>query len=101
MSLSTIKSFDLAGPGNPAGYHYMSPVLFRQTGVKEMIEGNLYFTLRAPRQSGKTSFLRAMTDRINSRGQMYALYCSMETGQGLTDVEPAMTRIAVAINTAV
>jgi predicted AAA+ superfamily ATPase len=52
-----------------------------------MIEGNYYFTLHAPRQSGKTTFLKALTNNINSLGEMYALYCSLEVCQGVTDVE--------------
>ncbi|MDR1577423.1 MAG: AAA-like domain-containing protein, partial [Deltaproteobacteria bacterium] len=99
MSQSTIKAFNTAGPCIPAD-HYMSPVLSRQTGVNEMFEGKYYFVLHAPRQSGKTTFLYALTDEINSQGQMYALCCSLEACQGVTDDEKAMTRIAVEINTA-
>ncbi|MDR1578147.1 MAG: hypothetical protein LBT86_08000 [Deltaproteobacteria bacterium] len=99
MSRSTIKSFNVSGPGHPTK-HYMSPVLSCQTRVKEMIEGEFYFVLHAPPQSGKTTFLHALTDAINSQGQMYALYCSLEACQGVTDDKTAMNRIAVEINTA-
>jgi hypothetical protein len=76
----------------------MLPPLSRQMGVKDMIEGEYYFVLHAPRHFGKTTFLRALTEEINSQGQMYALYCSLEGGQDITDVEKAMTWIAAEIN---
>ncbi|MDR1578142.1 MAG: ATP-binding protein, partial [Deltaproteobacteria bacterium] len=99
MSRSTIKSFNIGGPCHPTK-HYMSPLLSCQARVKEMIEEKFYFILHVPPQSGKTTFLHELTDAINSQGQMYALYCSLELCQGLTDVAQAMTRIAVAINRA-
>jgi hypothetical protein len=56
----------------------MLPALPRQSDVDEMIEGKYYFVLHAPRQSGKTTYLLDMVDKINSEGKYYALYCSLE-----------------------
>jgi hypothetical protein len=42
----------------------MLPVLERQPGLDEMIEGKYYFILHAPRQSGKTTLLQFYTNQI-------------------------------------
>ncbi|MDR0548043.1 MAG: AAA-like domain-containing protein [Deltaproteobacteria bacterium] len=97
MSQPAIKQFNTAGPCVSAK-HYMLPVLPRQSEVHDMINGEYYFVLHAPRQSGKTTFLKALTANINYLGQMYALYCSLEICQGVTEVDLAMTYIAGQIN---
>jgi hypothetical protein len=91
------KIFNTTGVCIPSE-HYMLPVLPRIDGVSDMIDGNFYFILHAPRQSGKTTFLKALTDKINLEGLYYALYCSLEVCQDVTDDETAMRRIVVAIN---
>jgi predicted AAA+ superfamily ATPase len=78
MAKPTIKTFHTTDPCIPSK-HYLLPVLIRQPKVDEMIEGNFYFTLQVPRQSGKTTFLNFLTDRINSEGNFYAINCSLMT----------------------
>jgi hypothetical protein len=78
----------------------MLPVLARQPEVDEMIEGEFYFILHAPRQSGKTTYLQTLCQSINSEGRMYALSCSMATLRTVTDPDVAMTRLAAQINQA-
>ncbi|MDR1607464.1 MAG: ATP-binding protein, partial [Deltaproteobacteria bacterium] len=77
MIQPAIKTFNTTGPCVPSE-HYMLPVLPRQSDVDEMIEGKYYFILHAPRQSGKTTYLFDIVDKINNEGQYYALYCSLE-----------------------
>ncbi|MDR1052111.1 MAG: ATP-binding protein, partial [Deltaproteobacteria bacterium] len=62
MTLKPIKIFNTAGPCNILE-HYMLPVLPRLPDVSEMIEAKEYFILHAPRQSGKTTYLRFLTDK--------------------------------------
>ncbi|MDR0621771.1 MAG: hypothetical protein LBJ61_07835, partial [Deltaproteobacteria bacterium] len=50
-----------------------------------MISGEFYFVLHAPRQSGKTTAIRAAVDKLNEDGVYYALYCSLESLRGKTD----------------
>jgi hypothetical protein len=77
MSQPAIKTFNIAGPCVPED-HYMLPVWARQTVIDELIEGKYYFIIHAPRQSGKTTYLFDMVDKINNKGHYYALYCSLE-----------------------
>ncbi|MDR3152843.1 MAG: AAA-like domain-containing protein [Deltaproteobacteria bacterium] len=63
-----------------------------------MIEGDFYFVLHAPRQSGKTTFLDFLTDKINSSGKMYALNCSLAGLRPIKDRTEAIITIASQIN---
>jgi hypothetical protein len=97
MDNTTIKKFNTVGPCIPSK-HYMLPVLPRLPEVLKMIEGEYYFIFHAPRQSGKTTYLKAMVNNINSEGQWYALYCLLGASQGVTDDDIAITRVAAEIN---
>jgi hypothetical protein len=97
MNLSAIKRFNISGPSCPTE-HYMLPPLLRQTEVKAMIEDKYYFVLRAPHHSGKTTFLFALTDAINSQGDYYALRCSLMTLIDIKDSQKALASIVDVIN---
>jgi hypothetical protein len=81
------KEFNIEGPCDPKR-HYMIPALERQTEVLQRIKSKRYFILHAPRQSGKTTFLDAIINKINKEGQYYALYCSLNS---LTDIKDKET----------
>ncbi|MDR1827745.1 MAG: hypothetical protein LBR29_05400, partial [Methylobacteriaceae bacterium] len=49
-----------------------------------------YFVIHAPRQSGKTTSLKAFTRAINARGDFYALYCSLEALQGIVEINQSI-----------
>jgi hypothetical protein len=99
MSDSIIKVFNTTGPCVPSK-HYMLPVLPRMPDINEMINGEYYFIIHAPRQSGKTTYLQFLTKQINSEGNRYAFWCSLATLRNLTDRNEAMTSMAAQINEA-
>ena len=49
--------------------------------------------LLCPRQTGKTTALKALVREINEKGESFALYCSLETLQNRSD--PEKTNIAI------
>ena len=63
----------------------------------QFIDFGQYFVIHAARQSGKTTLLQDMTSRLNSGGKYYALYCSLEGLQGITDVEKGIPQIVKII----
>ncbi len=71
------KFFNTAGLCLP-DRHYMLDPLKRLTRVEKLIQQELYFTIHAPRQSGKTTYLYALAQQINREGERTALVVSFE-----------------------
>ena len=90
--MTTERYFNIAGPCIP-GEHYMLPALDRLPSVRRLVDRKQYFVLHAPRQTGKTTALKALVREINAKGEKVALYCSLETLQNATDPEKAMATI--------
>ncbi len=61
------RFFNTAGPCRPE-IHYTVDSLPRISGVKKLIEGQHYFILHAPRQTGKTTYLYALMKELNQEG---------------------------------
>ncbi|MBL8614453.1 MAG: hypothetical protein JNM72_02480 [Deltaproteobacteria bacterium] len=55
------RSFNTTGPCDPAR-HYMLPPVAHLPDMAPFIEEQLYFVLHAPRQTGKTTAMRAFTE---------------------------------------
>ena len=86
------KYFNTAGPCIPAK-HYMLPALDRLPGIRRLVDMERYFVIHAPRQTGKTTALNALADEINGKGEMGALYCTLETLQNARD--PDKSNLAI------
>ena len=67
----------------------MLPALDRLPGVRELVADGGYFVVHAPRQTGKTTALQALVSEINAKGNMFALYCTLESLQNAADVQLA------------
>ena len=87
-----MRKFNTTGPCFP-DEHYMLPALDRLPGIRELVAGGNYFVVHAPRQTGKTTALQALVQEINAQGNMFAIYCTLETLQNATDVDDAMAKI--------
>ena len=86
------KYFNVAGPCVPAK-HYMLPALDRMPQIRRLVDQEMYFVIHAPRQTGKTTAVKALTREINAKGDRYALYCTLETLQNATD--PGVSNAAI------
>jgi len=71
------KFFNTAGLCFP-GKHYVVDPLKRLKEVEQLIEKELYFTLHAPRQTGKTTYLYALSRELDARKKYIALVVSFE-----------------------
>jgi hypothetical protein len=69
----------------------------RLQGVEQLIDSKQYFVIHAARQSGKTTCLRDLAQRLNGGGQYYALYCSLEGVQGIIDPKEGIPAIISCI----
>ena len=77
-----MRKFNTEGPV-VAERHYCIPPLSRVDldEILELIADMRYFVLHAPRQTGKTSVLLALQDRLNASGEYRCLYVNVEAGQ--------------------
>jgi hypothetical protein len=92
-----IRSFNIAGACKPSE-HYMLPAVPRLPEVNDLIDEKYYFVIHAPRQSGKTTCLKILTDTINSDGKYYAFCCSLASLSTTVDYKTAMGEIVDEIN---
>ena len=63
--------------------HYCIPPLDRVDldEILQLIAWKKYFVLHAPRQTGKTSMLKALAERLNASGRYRCLYINVEAAQ--------------------
>ncbi|MBK1707420.1 ATP-binding protein [Halochromatium glycolicum] len=94
-----MRFFNTEGPVRPED-HYCLPPLSRWDldQVLMLIDQKKYFLLHAPRQTGKTSCLLALMERLNAEDQYCALYVNIEAAQAARErVEAGMAAIIQAI----
>ena len=77
-----MRFFNTAGPVRTED-HYTLDILgrFNLQEMLMLIEQKKYFILHAPRQTGKTSMLLALSDYLNEEGKYYCIYTNVETAQ--------------------
>jgi hypothetical protein len=81
------RFFNTTGPCEP-GRHFMLPPEARQPGLDRYVKRQLYFSLHAARQTGKTTMMRAFATRLRERG-VAAVHATLEAGQGIEDLAHA------------
>ncbi|MDR2198779.1 MAG: hypothetical protein LBR53_04885 [Deltaproteobacteria bacterium] len=86
MAILRIKKFNVAGPCLQAK-HYMLPPQSRLPVAQRLVDDEEYFILHAPRQSGKTTSVKSLVNQLNKDGDYYALYCSVEALQRVTQAD--------------
>jgi hypothetical protein len=88
------KYFNTAGPCR-GDWHYMVPPLPRLPQARRLVEQGGYFVLHAPRQSGKTTFLKHFARALTSEGTYAALYLSCEAAESKGDDDVAAQEVIV------
>ncbi len=86
------KFFNIAGPCHP-DRHYMLPAQDRCKGIHRLIDQEQYFVIHAARQTGKTTLLLDLVRELDASEEYYALYCSLESVQGITDPKEGIPAI--------
>jgi hypothetical protein len=90
-----VKYFNTAGPCVPE-LHYMVPPEPRLPDAPGLIEEGQYFVVHAPRQSGKTTTLLALTHDLCAEGKRLALYVSCGSAAAAGDDYAAAERQVLA-----
>ncbi|TNF23864.1 MAG: ATP-binding protein [Deltaproteobacteria bacterium] len=78
------RYFNTAGPCDP-DYDYMLPASARLPEARPLIDRRAYFVLHAPRQTGKTTTLRALARELTEEGRFAAVCFSCEVGEPFGD----------------
>ena len=76
--------FNTAGPCIE-GMHYMLPPLDRIPEARGLVAQGAYFVVHAPRQTGKTTSLRALARALTAEGRFAALAFSCEAAEAAQD----------------
>jgi len=76
------RFFNTAGPIRRDDHYYIEPLdRFDLPEMLNLIEQKKYFVLHAPRQTGKTTYMHALTDYLNKQGKYKCLYINVEAAQ--------------------
>jgi hypothetical protein len=86
------RYFNVAGPCVP-GEHYLLPTNERCAEIHALIAARQFFVIHAARQSGKTTLLNALQQDLEAGGQYHALYCSLESVQGIEDAREGIPSV--------
>ena len=95
-----MREFSTAGPIIPEDHYHIAPLArLDRDELLRLIERKKYFVLHAPRQTGKTTTLRALRDELNRGDRYRCVYVNVETGQSAReDVGAAMQAILGALS---
>jgi len=91
------KYFNIAGPCHPSKHYMLDPLRNFGKDLMDLIDQENYFVIHAARQSGKTTLLWELVDKIETEGKYYALYCSLEGIQAFTEPEKGIPEIVQKI----
>ena len=79
-----MRFFNTAGPCEPER-HFMVPAAERLPDARRTIDQGGYFVVHAPRQTGKTTTLRALARQLAAEEKYAALHFSCEEGEPAQD----------------
>ena len=96
------KHFNTAGPIQTENHYHIDPLhRLDWEEVQHLIDTGKYFVLHAPRQTGKTSTLLAMSEALNEVGVYKSLYVNIEAAQAArNDVDSGIAVICETLATA-
>ncbi len=94
-----MRDFNTEGPVNPEKHYCIPPLERVDLGeILRLVQREKYFVLHAPRQTGKTSILKALADLINAKGECRCVYVNFEPAQSARqDVAVGMQTILAAL----
>ncbi len=73
------RFFNVTGFCTPERHYMVDPLRGLNDTIVDLINSEYYFTIHAPRQSGKTTMLHALMNKINTEGERVCLVFSLET----------------------
>jgi type II secretory pathway predicted ATPase ExeA len=74
------RRFNTAGPCRPELHYMLPPERRLASSVRALVDGQTYFVVHAPRQSGKTTSFDALARTLTKEGRYAAALLSLEVG---------------------
>ncbi len=71
------RFFNVTGLCNPTDHFMVDPLRGLDKAILELIENKYYFTIHAPRQTGKTTLLRSLSLQLNNSQKYVAVHFSL------------------------
>src|SRR5277367_719751 len=90
-----MRRFNTAGPCRP-GVHYMVPPERRVLDALRLVDDQAYFAVHAPRQTGKTTTMRALAERLTEAGRYAALCFTCEEARVFPEDVGAAEKVIVS-----
>ena len=91
------KYFNIAGPCRQGEHYMLSPGL-RLEAIRPLVDKKAYFVVHAPRQTGKTTGLRALAAELTGEGRYAAVLASCKRASSYgDDVEGGITTIVESL----
>ncbi|MCK4765997.1 MAG: AAA-like domain-containing protein [Candidatus Aminicenantes bacterium] len=82
VNKKTTRFFNTAGPVKEEKHYQIDPLgRIDLEAILSLISQEKYFVLHAPRQTGKTSYMLALMDYLNTKGWYKSLYVNVEPAQ--------------------
>ena len=94
-----MKYFNVAGPCLEDRHYMLDATERLHSELVELINTEQYYVIHAARQTGKTTLLLNLRDKINAEGKYYALYCSLENVQSFPNPEQGIPAIINCLKT--
>ena len=88
-----MKYFNVSGPCIERKHYMVNATERLYSELVELIDKEQYYVIHAARQTGKTTLLLNLRDKINAEGKYYALYCSLENVQSFSNPEQGIPAI--------
>lgn len=96
-----MRRFCTTGSIDPEHYYFIPRRLDWQL-LEDLVQSMLYFSIHAPRQSGKSTAAQEYVKYLKSRGQYKAVYCSLDGARNTGDDEDKANRaILCALETSI
>jgi len=73
------RFFNVTGLCNPEKHYMVDPLRGLDNTIFDLIRNEYYFTIHAPRQTGKTTLLRSLSLQLNQSQKYVAAHFSLET----------------------
>ena len=79
------RLFNTAHANNPVDDYTLPPLARLPPDIENLVHDKFYFVLHAPRQSGKTTTVLALADKLRGDGRYAVVFCTVESGRTAHD----------------